>query len=315
MLGPMSTRSRDLVRPHLVVMSYRGGERLRRCLESITDAQHLFDRIVISVTAPENSEDEALAREYARTSIGKAEVLWTGREFPTMEHQAFWVDYLASTGVRAAEWIYWLAYDDQVFGRGIESIVDGHGNWPVEQGTAYFGPWAMRHESADHVLPGTWSEPLETWTSFPIEGPTRLPVLSWVGGQLRQPTYMQMSGSVCTFGSYLDVRNGRPRKRGPMRIEMVTALATVNDFVAEFQSPVSVIYGRPNSDRASYGAAARSEDRHLALWAARYCRASPRRARLLAREASALAAHLRNVRRGLVEQRVEDWVVRGVVQP
>lgn len=315
MLGPMSIQSENVVRPHLVVMSYRGGERFRRCLESVSSTQQHFDRIILSVTAPAGSADEVLARAYARDSIPKAEVLWTGQELPTMEHQTFWVDYLESTGVRGTEWIYWLAYDDQVFGRGIEAIVDNHGNWPLNQGTAYFGPWAMRHESAEVVLPGEWNEPLESWTSFPVEGPTQLPVLSWVGRQLRQPTYMQMSGSVCTFQSYLEVRDGHPRKRGPMRIEMATALATSNDFVAEFDSPVSVIYGRPNSDRASYGAAARSEDRHLALWAARYCRTSPHRARLLAREVSSLAAHRRMVRRGRAEQHVEDWVVRGVVQP
>jgi len=284
-------------------------------LDSISSAQDLFNRIIISVTAPAGSADEVLAREYALDSIPKAEIVSTGQELPTMEHQAFWVDYLESTGVRASEWIYWLAYDDQVFGRGVQSIVDSHGNWPLNQGTAYFGPWAMRHESAEVVLPGEWNEPLEYWTSFPIEGPTQLPVLSWVGRQLRQPTYMQMSGSVCTFGCYLEVRDGHPRKRGPMRIEMATALASSNNFVAEFDSPVSVIYGRSDSDRASYGAAARSEDRHLALWAARYCRRSPHRAQLLAREASLLAAHRRSVQRGKAEQRIEDWVVRGMVAP
>jgi len=311
----MLRRSGDVVRPHLVVMSYRGGDRFRRCLTSIEGAENFFDRIIISVTAPPNSTDEALAREWVASTGSKAEVLWTGAELPTMEHQAFWVDYLETTGVRASEWIYWLAYDDQVFERGIADIVDTHGSWPLKDGTAYFGPWAMRHESPDAVLPGTWSEPLETWTAFPLEGPTRLPVLTWVGQQLRQPTYMQMSGSVCSFSSYLEVRDGHPRKRGPMRIEMATALATRNDFVAEFDQPVSIIYGRPNSDRASYGSAARSEDTHLALWAGRYARTSVHRTRLLAQEARKLAAHRLAVRTGRAEQRTEDWVVRGMVAP
>jgi len=302
-------------RPHLVMMSYRGGERLRRCLDSISEGADLFDRIIVSITAPADSSDETLARDYARTRIPRAEILCTGRELPTMQHQAFWVDYLESTGVSSSEWIYWLAYDDQVFAPGIRAIVDERGGWPLEHGTAYFGPWAMQHESAEGVLSGEWNEPMEVWTSFPIEGPTRLPVIEWVANQLRQPTYMQMSGSVCSLASYLDLRDGHPRKTGPMRIEMATALTSTNDFVAEFDQPVSVIYGRPDSDRASYGAAARSQDLHLAAWVARYSRGSLSRIALMTRESSALVAHRWAVRRGRAEQRTEDWVVRGVVSP
>jgi hypothetical protein len=74
---------------------------------------------------------------------------------------------------------------------------------------------------------------------------------------------MQMSGSVCQFASYLQIRDAKPKKTGPMRIEMATAAATCNKYVAEFPTPVSIIYGRSNSDRASYGAAARNQDLHL----------------------------------------------------
>jgi hypothetical protein len=173
----------------------------------------------------------------------------------------------------------------------------------------------MQHESADQVLSGDWNEPLEVWTSFPIEGPTELPVIEWMANQLRQPTYMQMSGSVCSFGSYLELRDGHPRKSGPMRIEMATALTSRNDFVTEFDQPVSVIYGRPDSDRASYGSAARAQDVHLAAWAARYSRTSLSRIGLLIKEFAGLAAHRASVLRGRTEQRTEDWVVRGVVSP
>ncbi len=89
-----------------------------------------------------------------------------------MDHQRFWISYLERTGARPHDWIYWLAYDDQVRLRGIERLVDEHGNWPLEKGTAYFGPWAMRHEQADQLFDGPWDEPLESWTSFPVPGPT-----------------------------------------------------------------------------------------------------------------------------------------------
>ena len=53
-----------------------------------------------------------------------------------------------------------------------------------------------------------------------------------------------------------------------MRIEMATAAGSDTTTVSEFAEPVSVIYGRSNSDRANYGKAARAEDIHLMryLW-------------------------------------------------
>ena len=51
------------LQPILVMMSYRGGERLQRCLDSIATAEHHFKRIVLSITAAEDSEDIARARQ------------------------------------------------------------------------------------------------------------------------------------------------------------------------------------------------------------------------------------------------------------
>lgn len=302
--------------PVLVLMDYRGGDRFRRCLASLEGAEHLFSRIVVSVTAAPDSEDMAIARAWLDAHPGsKVELVCTGVELPTMEHQAFWVDHLERTGTRPDDWVYWLAYDDELRVHGIEAIVDERGSWPLISGVAYFGPWAMRHELADELYSGPWDAPLESWTSFPVPGPTRLPVIDWIARQLQQPTYMQMSGSVCQFESYLQVRDCRPRKRGPMRIEMAIASATCNRFVAEFSEPVSIIYGRPNSDRASYGLTARKEDQHLVAWLARYVVAHPRviptslgRAGLLAKEWLRLGADGR-------ARIIEDWVVRDVVEP
>ena len=257
------------IQPILVMMSYRGGARLQRCLESIAAAEHHFKRIILSITSAEDSDDMRIATEFQQQHP-KAEVICTKGELPTMAHQAFWIHYLEQTGAAKSDWIYWLAYDDQVRTRGIDNLVDQHGNWALTPGTAYFGPWAMRHEQADQLWSGDPKAELESWTSFPIEGPTELPVAKWIGNQLVQPTYMQMSGSVIALESHQRVVNGRPKKKGPMRIEMATAATLNNSTVEEFAEPISIIYGRPNSDRASYGNAARSEDVHLVAWLARY---------------------------------------------
>ena len=122
---------------------------------------------------------------------------------------------------------------------------------------------------------------------------------------------MQMSGSVCSFESFRRVRNGRPRKRGPMRIEMAVAAAPCNRRVEEFFTPVSIIYGRPNSDRASYGAAARTEDRHLLAWISLYVLRHPLSLGALLR----LGAHQlsRIIQRSPAP--VEEWRVRSTVSP
>lgn len=303
-----------MTRPILVVMTWRGGARFARCLESVSSAQAHFSRVLLSVTSEPDSEDMRLAAAFAATHPG-VEVICTGRELPTMEHQAFWVDHLQGTGARPEDWIYWLAYDDQVRVRGIEVIVDEQGDWPLEHGTAYFGPWAMRHESSADPFDGPWDAPLESWTSFPGQGPTRLPVMEWIRQQLRQPTYMQMSGSVCPFESYIALRDGRPRKTGPMRIEMAIASAPPTTKVEEFSEPVSIIYGRANSDRASYGSAARKEDVHLLGWLGQR---ALRRPAELPGLAGIVAGSLADYGRSALGGRrlpQEEWRVRGVVAP
>jgi hypothetical protein len=133
--------------PILVVMDYRGGDRFRRCLDSIAPSEQYFSRIIISVTAAIDSEDMAITQQYRLDHPqSKIEVICTEVELPTMQHQAFWVDYLEKTGALGSDWIYWLAYDDQIRASGIELLINADGSWRLEPGTAYFGPCAMRHE-------------------------------------------------------------------------------------------------------------------------------------------------------------------------
>lgn len=302
------------LQPILVCMVWRGGERFERCLRSIHVARPFFSRVVLSVTSDADSEDmrRALEAQIADPSI---EVLCTNRELPTMQHQQFWVDYLQSTGTSSSEWIYWLAYDDEIRTTGIETVTDESGNWPLRHGTAYFGPWAIRHEQPDELWSGDPLPPLEAWTSFPTPGPNRLPVMEWIAQQFDQPTYMQMSGSVNPFQSFIDLRYARPAKRGPMRIEMAVASSPDTQFIEEFPEPVSIIYGRSNSDRASYGKAARKEDAHLALRMLRYATRNPR---TMPKVVSALSragsrSAFSAIGRSALPQ--EEWRVRGVVAP
>lgn len=308
------------VQPVLVIMDYRGGDRLRRCLAALDDAEPFFSRVILSITAADDSEDMAIARAYldGRAAAGrpsKVELLCTGEELPTLAHQAFWVTHLESTGCRPDDWVLWLAYDDELRMRGIRALVDEDRGWPLRPGTAYFGPWAMRHETADGVWDGDPDAPLESWTSFPISGPTRLSVADWISRQLVQPTYLQMSGSVCRFASFLEMRDGRPRKQGPMRIEMAAMATGANEAVEEFAEPISIIYGRPNSDRASYGAAARREDVHLLGWLARYGLHRPSAIPGLVRGTVRVLRAYGRTALGRGAREVEAWTVRGTVQP
>jgi len=142
-----------------------------------------------------------------------------------------------------------------------------------------------------------------------------LPVAKWIGNQLVQPTYMQMSGSVIALESHQRVVNGRPKKKGPMRIEMATA-ATLNiTTVEEFAEPISIIYGRPNSDRASYGNAARSEDVHLVAWLTQYGAHQPSSLPALAVATAKVAATYARVITRPRQLPAEQWVVRQRVQP
>jgi len=299
------------MKPILVVMVWRGDKRFARCLESIEKASHFFSRVVLSVTSEEDSSDHIAAQEFSR-NFDNVDVICTGKEMPTMQHQDFWVTHLEESGATPSDWIHWLAYDDQVYQPGLNQLFGvNNTQFKLEQDTVYFGPWAMRHEQPDQLWDGLESDSMETWTSFPNQGPLKLPLITWIADQLKQPTYMQMSGSLIPFRNYVELRDGNPKKTGPMRIEMATAAGTQTKFVQELPQPISVIYGRSNSDRANYGNEARKEDIHLIRWLTRYAKANPTQwshvITLVAQQVSLLAK--RKVTKSQPPR--EEWRVRG----
>jgi len=100
----------------------------------------------------------------------------------------------------------WFAHDDELRPRGISNLIDEAGNWPLKEGTIYLGPWGMRYDPPGELFDGDRNGPLESWTSFPIEGPLRMPVAQWVTDQLIQPTYLNMSGCVTQLASFQQLR-------------------------------------------------------------------------------------------------------------
>jgi hypothetical protein len=232
----------------------------------------------------------------------KAEIICTGVELPTMKHQEFWISYLQASGALPSDWIFWLAYDDQLRLKGIQAIATPEGSWHLSHECSYFGPWAVRHEKPEVLWAGRESEIVDSWTSFPLNGPTRLHTVDWVTHQIKHPTYMQMSGSICTLDAHTRLAKKFPRKFGPMRIELATALSSGSKFVEELSTPVTVVYGRGNSDRANYAKTARREDFDLVLRLSPYLAKSPRRVFAFA---LTVAKHL------LLRRQVsESWDVR-----
>jgi hypothetical protein len=96
-----------------------------------------------------------------------------------------------------------------------------------------------------------------------------------------------------------------------MRIEMAIAATRCNIRIEEFPTPVSIIYGRPNSDRASYGKAARAEDVHLLAWMTRYVLRHPGALGTLMQLVTTQQSRL--IKRTPTPS--EEWRARGAVRP
>lgn len=295
------------MRPILVMLSWRGGARLERCLTSIAPAVPAFSRVVLSSSSGTNTDDMAILQAFAEAHPG-VEVICTGRELATMDHQRFWIQYLHGTGAAPNDCVFWLAYDDEIRLAGLRAVMDPSRDWALDHQSVYLGPWALRHESPDALWSGDASASLESWTSLPLTS-TTMPLLDWIAQQIRQPTYIQMSGSVMPLRAHAELVLRRPVKSGPMRIEMATALASGARYIREFPEPLTIVYGRANSDRAAYGSAARVQDQDLVRRILRYV---SRDTSELVRLPGLIQAGLRTILPGHAH---EEWRVRGLINP
>jgi len=303
------------IQPILVLPVYRGGDRFKRALRSLRDSEQYFSRIVISLNSPSGSPDEDTVAEYKSQGPTKIEIIQSGTELPWMPHQYFWLSHLEKTGAKPDDWLYWFAHDDEIKPSGIARLIDADGNWPLEKGTIYLGPWGMRYDEPDKLYDGPIDTDVESWTSFPLQGPLRLPVGEWVAQQLEQPTYINMSGCITTLGSFQELRKFPIAKPGGMRIEMATAAAPRNLFVQEFPEPVIITYTCKVSDRTKYAKVVRKDDRHMVAWLANYVAHHPSAALPASRATAKVAlGYLKMLtKKGSLPE--EDWRFRELVQP
>lgn len=302
------------LQPVLVLPVYRGGEKFRRALASVRPAERHFRRIVISLNSAPGSPDEEIVADYLAQGPSKVEVIQSGTELPWMSHQYFWLDHLERTGERSRDWVLWFAHDDQIRTRGIERLVNEEGVWPLTPKTIYLGPWGMRYDPVGGLYGGPAEAPVESWTSFPLDGPLRLPVAEWIGQQLAQPTYINMSGCITQLASFQAMRAFPLSKPGGMRIEMAAAAAPHNTFVEELSTPVVITHTSPSTDRTTYASVARKDDIHMTVWLANYILRHPRASLPTARAAWSVGAHAVRMafKRGIPVE--EDWRHRETVE-
>lgn len=303
------------LQPVLVMPVFRGGEKFRRALASVREAEHHFRRIIVSLNAPHRAPEEQIIAEYKAAGDSKIEVIQTGEELPWIPHQFFWLSHLEATGERSDDWVMWFAHDDELRPRGITNLTDDHGNWPLEDKTIYLGPWGMRYDPLGELFAGDRNAPLESWTSFPIDGPLRTSVADWIANQLTQPTYINMSSCVTKLVSFQQLRDFPYRKPGGMRIEMATAAAPSNEFVEEFCEPLVITYTSKGSDRTNYASVARKDDAHLVAWLANYLAHHPNDAGSLAKAALSIGGQRISQILKRSDPVAEDWRYRATVEP
>ena len=303
------------LQPVLVMPVYRGGAKFKRALESVRGAEHFFKRVIISLNSPLGSPDEKTIEDFRAAGGTRIEVIQTGEELPWIPHQFFWLDYLESTGEGSATWVMWFAHDDELRPRGISNLVDQQGNWPLEDGTIYLGPWGMRYDPPGELFDGDRNGPLESWTGFPINGPLRMPVAQWIADQLVQPTYINMSGCVTKLASFQQLRDFPNQKPGGMRIEMATAAAPINRTAEEFSEPLVITYTSKGSDRTTYTKVARKDDAHLITWLGNYAAHHPGSIGAFTKSALAIAGQRLGQFLNRQEPVAEDWRYRETVKP
>ena len=254
-----------MTQPLLLIPVYRGGDRFLRCLRSLEQHLAYFDRTVLSINACTGSEDEKAARAFAARHSG-IEVIVTGLEMTSFEHTRFWVAALEGMGVAGSQPIFWLAHDDELNGPGLACVGTP---WQLDAETTYLGPWIVRHESVESLWHAPEGHTDEVWTCFRRASPQR--TIDWVRDQLDHPTYISFSGCVFPLAGMVALLHSRPRKASGMRIEMSMAAAPGMLRVAEFPVPLTVVYGRADSDRATIDRRlAQRDELHLLYWVARY---------------------------------------------
>jgi len=297
-------------RPVLVIPVFHGGERFERCLRSLACAPAYFAAVVLSINARPDSPDLAVAMGFRRNAGLPVAVFNTTGEMNSMSHSRFWATELRRRNLPPNTHLMWLGHDDELDPDGLAAACPG-GQWPLRPGTMILGPWKLRHESVGTLYEAPEDEQLETWTCFPDQTVKPQSSIDWVCDQLLHPTYLNLTGGVFPFGSVLDIVDFRVRKTAGMRMEMTLATSLGSRRITELDEPVTIVYGRSDSDRATIpNAHARSDDRHLLIWLARYAARTPRTRARFASTLARLTTLRTKVALGRATLPAEDWVVR-----
>jgi hypothetical protein len=297
-------------RPVLVIPVFHGGERFERCLRSLVCAPTYFAAVVLSINGQPDSPDLQVARAFQRDAGLPVAVFNTTVEMNSMDHIRFWATELGRRNLPPTTHLMWLGHDDELDPEGLAAACPA-GQWPLRPDTMILGPWKLRHEAVDTLYAAPENEQLETWTCFPDQAATPQASIDWVCDQLLHPTYLNLTGGVFPFNSLLNIAGFRIRKTAGMRMEMTLATAPGSRFITELTEPAVIVYGRADSDRATIPTAhARSDDRHLLIWLARYAARTPRTRARFASTLARLIALRTQVALGRATLPAEDWVVR-----
>jgi hypothetical protein len=296
-----------MTRPLLVIPVYRGGERFLRCLAGLPPNLHYFDGVTLSINSGSGSSDEQAARAFASLHPG-VQVVVTGRELTSFDHTRFWAAQLELRGITGRQPLLWLAHDDELHTPGLAHLAPTGGAWDLDPHTTYLGPWIVRHESVSQL----WQPPAdyqdEVWTCFRGASPQK--GIDWIRQQLQRPTYISFSGCVFPFASMQSLVACRPRKKAGMRVEMSMVAAPGMRDAAEFAVPVSIVYGRADSDRATIPRrSAQLDDLHLLYWLGRHSAASAGTRRAYGSILSTAVGHRVSALRGRPGPG-EEWLVR-----
>ena len=297
-------------RPVLVVPVFQGGARFERCLQSLIHAGDYFSALVLSVNGPASSDDLTKSKGFKEASKIPVQIFNSGVELNSMDHTRFWANMLRKQGLPPSTHLMWLGHDDELYEEGLkDSCPDG--NWALRSDTMVLGPWKMRHESVETLYEIPSNEILETWTCFPDSNGIPDTSMGWVCDQLIHPTYLNLTGGIFTFESLLKIVDFKYRKVSGMRMEMTLATAVGTKYISELPSPITVVYGRADSDRATIPSHdARSDDKRLIVWLTWHAFRTPGSLLRFLVGFTRLGHQRLKVISGREKMPKEDWVIR-----
>ena len=268
-----------MLKPVVMVPVYRGGDEFLACLESIRAACDLFAHFYLSFNGPEAERDEQMAREALQGIEPNVTFIRTPRTLDFIRHFAFYVNHMASTGVKEDTWVLMLQHDDWLNTGNIRTCTDDGDDWDLRPASLYLGPWDVFWEPTVQALGGVENTNPELISALYDINRTDMPQGDWIARELLEPYYINTTGAIAQFRHWFAVAHARPPKPGGMRFEMTLACSPGIRTIRQFDTSLVSVMARPDSEREKYSSLAkRKDDAHFVFWAARNWLRSPRSA-------------------------------------